>query len=392
MSKVILTRYLYLFDEVGMTFVSCILKAKSIDECYFWISEMYLSGFKQQSWELLWFIYYDFYFIINPQFEPFLYKKSINGDFKSIITVVKNLFKLESSSEIFITRQYNSKIREITHIFKGKKPNWLLSIPCKYHGLFRFIDKKLYHFAVSSLPDVIESDIFQAIQTYFQLSDEQFAVIQRLIDSSLSEAEKEEEDDKDKNNENQYKYKNAIHVLWSVICLLIFNPGWFQSKKKLYIGCSDDEIDSVMKIHTEPIPLNNYNQPQIYKTLFYKRLYSIDVMCSVFHLLRETKDNINECYYHHWEYYAYICPLWKERFDKYDITVDDENNKIIFNNDNEMEQFYSQYGYQPDEQSWETENKRMIHISTNIGWKDWYDSIFTQKSIFEFADDFRFKY
>ena len=154
MSKeVILTRYLYLFDEVGLSFISSLLKAESIDECYFWMSELYLSGLTVQSWDLIWFIYYDFYYILNPDFEQFLYKKSIGGDFKSILTVTKNLFKMKttSSTEVFITRQYDYNIKEITHIFKGKKPNWLSVIPNKYHGLFRFLDKKLYHFAVSSL-------------------------------------------------------------------------------------------------------------------------------------------------------------------------------------------------------------------------------------------------
>lgn len=405
MSKVILTRYLYLFDEVGLTFIMCLLKAKSIDECYFWITELYLSGCKQQSWELLWFIYYDFYHILNPQFEPFLYKKSLSGDIKSILTVVKNMFKMASSTEVFITRQYNSNIREITHIFKGKKPNWLLNIPNKYHGLFRFIDKKLYHFAVSSLPDVIEPDIYQAIQTYFKLTDEQFTIIRNLIESSLPTTKENTEtvegteegieegiEDDETKSKNQYVYKNAIHVLWSAICLLIFNPEWFQSKKKIFIGSTDDEFINVMKIHMDPIPLNKNKQPQIYNTLVYKRLYSIDATCSAFHLLRETEEDINKCYYYHWEYYAYLCPLWKKRFDKYNITIDDANNKIIFNDDDEMEMFYSQYGYQPDELPWEAENKRIICMPTNISWKDWYNSIFTEKPVYEFTDDFKFNY
>ena len=46
MAKLILTRYLYIFDEVGLSFIICLLKKHSLDECYFWISELYLSGFK----------------------------------------------------------------------------------------------------------------------------------------------------------------------------------------------------------------------------------------------------------------------------------------------------------------------------------------------------------
>ena len=381
MSKVILTRYLYLFDEVGITFLTCMLKSQSLEECNFWISELYLSGFIEQSWELLWFVYYDFYYIRNPQFQSFLHKKSVEGDMKSVLTVVKNLFKMKSSSEVFMTRQYNNCVKDITHIFKGKKPNWLMTLPVQYHGLFRFIDKKLNHFAVSSLPDVVDADLFKAIQIYFQLSDEQSMSFQNEFLPQLSA-------------DTADQYKNMIHKLWAIICLLIFNRDYLTSKKKMYISCSDSEYNDIMKIHNDPIPLSKYNNPQIYRTLQYKRLYSIDPICSSFHLLRENVENINKCYREHWEFYAYLCPLWNDRFQKYDIMIDSDKKKIVFHDDDELEEFYSQYGYEPDEQSYETENKRVVHMPEN-NWKTWYDSLFTsteKNPIYEFKEDFRFKY
>jgi len=392
MSKVILTRYLYLFDEVGITFLTCMLKSQSLDECNFWISELYLSGFVEQSWELLWFVYYDFYYIMNPQFQSFLHKKSVECDMKSVLTVVKNMFKMKSSSEVFMTRQYNNCIKDITHIFKGKKPNWLMALPFQYHGLFRFIDKKLYHFAVSSLPDVVDADLFKAIQIYFQLSDEQTMSFQNEFlprpsaDNSVVPLQP--------SADTADQYKNTIHKLWAIICLLIFNRDYLSSKKKMYISCSDSEYNDIMKNHNDPIPLSKYNNPQIYRTLQYKRLYSIDPTCSSFHLLRENVENMNECYREHWEFYAYLCPLWNKRFQKYNITVDSDKKKIVFHDDDELEEFYSQYGYEPDEQSYETENKRIVHMPEN-NWKTWYDSLFTsteKNPIYEFKEDFRFKY
>lgn len=382
MSKVILTRYLYLFDEVGLTFLTCLLKANCLDECYFWISELYLSGFVEQTWDLLWFAYYDFYYINNPSFRQYLHKKSLYRELKSVLTVVKNMFKLTSSSEVFVTRQYNNCVKDITQIFRGKKPNWLLSLPNKYHGLFRFINKKLYHFAVCSLPDVIDDDIFKAIQIYFQLSDEQTMSFQREFPQPSA----------DKPSVGQYT--NVIHKLWAIICLLIFNRDYLSSKLKIYTAYKDEEYNSILKIHNDPIPLTKNNNPQIYRTLQHKRLYSIDPICSSFHLLREDVENINECYREHWEYYAYSSPIWNERFHRYNITVDPDKKKVIFHDDDELEEFYSQYGYEPDEQSYETENKRMVHMSDN-NWKNWYNTIFTftdQNPVYEFKEDFRFKY
>jgi len=418
MSKVILTRYLYLFDEVGLTFLTYILKAQSLDECYFWISELYLSGFIEQSWELLWFVYYDFYYITNPYFQSFLDKKSLDGDLKSALTVVKNLFKMKSSSQVFITRQYNNCVKDITQIFRGKKPNWLLPIPNKYHGLFRFINKKMYHFAVCSLPDVIDDDIFKAIQIYFHLSDEQIMSFQNELNYPIEQQghnkvlpqpsadtadtvdihnkvlPQPSADTADTADTADNHYKNSIHKLWAIICLLIFNPEYLSSKKKIYIACSDSEYQNIMNIHNDPIPLSKYNNPQIYRTLQYKRLYSINPICSSFHLLRDNVENINECYHQHWEFYAYLSPLWNKRFHQYNITVDPEKKKVIFHDDDELEEFYSQYGYDPDEQSYETENKRIVHMPENI-WKNWYDSVFTsteQIPIYEFKPDFRFNY
>lgn len=391
MSKVILTRYLYLFDEVGMSFIHSILKANSLNESYFWLSELYLSGLGHESWQLIWFVYYDFYYILNPYFETFLHKKSIVGDFKSLMTVVKNLFKFKSSSQVFITRQYYYHIKDITHIFRGKKPQWLLSIPSKYHGLFRFIDKKLYHLAVSSLPDTVEDELFLSIQLYFKLTNESIEDIKKRfydgIDVNVSSQDKQLP-------KYTHSYQNHIHKIWSIICLLIFNHDYNSNvvtKKKIYIACSDTEIETLMKHHNEPIPLNKYDNKQIYKTLEYKRLYSVNPLSSSFQLTREEVDDINICYRRHWEYYAYSCPIWHERFNQYDITVDDDLKKIIFNDDDELEEFYSQFGYEPDEQSYETENKRVVTMPEN-NWKNWFNDLFNESSIYEFTDEFRFGY
>ena len=56
-----LTRFLYMGDEVIVTFLETLLKREELGACYFWISEYYFSGFELKTWDLLWKIFYDFY-------------------------------------------------------------------------------------------------------------------------------------------------------------------------------------------------------------------------------------------------------------------------------------------------------------------------------------------
>ena len=393
MSKLVLTRFLYIYDEVGFSFITTLLKKQSLTECYFWISELFLSGFEQKSWELLWFIYFDFYYIYNPQFIRFLSKKHKSGNLRDLLTVVKNLFSFRSSSEIFITRQYNMAINNITHIFRGKKPNWLITaIPLPYHALFRFIDKKLYHCAVSSLPKTVEPDLFDAIQIYFNIGNTQIEELKKNYygyDGTGTDG-----------TDYEY-YDNNHHKIWAIICLLIFNPDYTQSKKKMFIGIHDSDYKDIIKIHNDPLTLDTLDTLDpvaavsylpIRKTLLYKCLYSIHPLSSSFSSMRDEQDNISDCYWYHWEYYAYHSPIWKERFDQYNITIDDDSRKITFDDDDELEDFYEQYGYEPDEQSSETQNKLFGCLPEN-NWNKWIEDIFSNsKCIYDFENDFKFNY
>ena len=81
MTKLILTRFLYIYDEVCISLLTSLLKKQSLDECYFWTSELYLSGLEKECWEFIWFVYYDFYYIDNPYFGDYISKKYSKHDF-----------------------------------------------------------------------------------------------------------------------------------------------------------------------------------------------------------------------------------------------------------------------------------------------------------------------
>ena len=99
------TRYLYNADEVVLTLIECLLKQNSLNECYYWIYEYYKTGYVEESWKLLYKIYYDFYYIKYISFEKVLdieYNAwKTKPDFKHIAKIIKDLHKQVIDITIF---------------------------------------------------------------------------------------------------------------------------------------------------------------------------------------------------------------------------------------------------------------------------------------------------
>jgi hypothetical protein len=79
------------------------------------------------------------------------------------------------------------------------------------------------------------------------------------------------------------------------------------------------------------------------------------------------------------------------RFNQHKIIVDDDKQAIEFLDDDAMEEFYSQYGYEPDEQSVETQERGLYVLEEN-NWKHWYTTIFHDNPMVYYKDDFKFAY
>jgi len=121
--------------------------------------------------------------------------------------------------------------------------------------------------------------------------------------------------------------------------------------------------------------LNNVIEPR-YKTLPTHRHWGINTNIGCFNLARNSLNNltISEVLWYHWEYYSYSCPLWKERFDKYNIIVDHVKKSIVFKDIDQEEEFYEKYYYEPGEQTQETQDCSICNIPP-IGYYDWLKTI-----------------
>lgn len=65
-------------------------------------------------------------------------------------------------------------------------------------------------------------------------------------------------------------------------------------------------------------------------------------------------------------------PIWLERIQQFGGIIDSENDKIIFENEESEEEFYQYFGYEPDEQKKEVQDKSISEIN-KLQLKTWDD-------------------
>ena len=169
-------------------------------------------------------------------------------------------------------------------------------------------------------------------------------------------------------------FDKDLYLLAKIIQKLKITP----KKKVYYKSVQSSEITSVLHSDKSCRNEGKHNDVSyVYKTLKKKRLYGISQNIGCFKLARENLD-LNHIYWYHWEFYAYKSPLWKFRFDKCKIKINDKKQSIDFSDEDEYEEFYEEYGYEPDEQSKEVQEKSICKIEkSNI--KSWINSIFDKK-------------
>lgn len=422
----IFTRYLYNADEVKITLLENLLNQKNLNECYFWIYEYYKSGFVKESWNLLYKIYYDFYALKNPKLlkkiNLYYGKFKNNNDIKYILYIIKNLFKLKKNYDIFLLRIYHSSRN--TRILKGddiilnnyeykniNEKKLVKAISQKDNEFIAYYLKQLINSKnlLNLLNIVLKKDIvthdnydiypqllFIIINTfkiqskkkifYRTIKDDEINNVLESDNNNFKEGIKDKKyistrillwlknapDDFEKifpNPKNQIEYvmKQSYNDIEKALGNLWRDKDMVVGKEKealLFFGLIMDEI------------LLEFEKSN--KTLKNKRLYSIsDNISSCFKLDRNNV-NLNKIFWYNWEYYAYKSPIWKKRFDKYDINIDDNKKIIKFNNEEEEEDFYRKFDYKPDEQSKETQEKSIKKFK-KIDIIQWLNNIFTKQ-------------
>jgi hypothetical protein len=162
-------------------------------------------------------------------------------------------------------------------------------------------------------------------------------------------------------------YNNKLHIL---LAFIIKYTLMEKSNIYLTIRYQHDEYKNILEQSNIPVRLK-------YKTLPEKLIYPISKTIGCFPLKRFDLEDINiqEAYWYSWDYFAYNCKLWRDRFNKYNIKINSKKKRIEFLSDEAYEDFCDLYFYEPDEQSKETQDKAIPEIKkiTIEEWCKLYD-------------------
>jgi hypothetical protein len=353
-----LTRYLYELSEVKGNLIMALLN-KDNEEALFWTFEYYYSGYPCETTNFIIQIYYDFYYALNHTFEKYMFiqlkKVTLENEYEELALFIKliidNLIFRPYTLDTFMLRnmglQFEVNFDEIEDV--NMEINSLL------------MDQKNYGYMSSLL---MQSDKFTDVKKLEELYSE-------ILDTIGSHM---------KINKN-VKMKETIALLRKC------DKDEFILKRTMILAKIINHYSIKQKTKTHrSLYLENDIKKQVEELYRYKTKYPTTLkedakyatnkndFIGIFQLERFKKENKNymENYLKNWEYYAYDAPYWMNLFVLYNADKDEEHKKIIFeDNDNEND-FYEDIEYYPDELAKEIQDKSIGKIEKVCNLNDFY--------------------
>jgi len=150
------------------------------------------------------------------------------------------------------------------------------------------------------------------------------------------------------------------HLFGSMIKNLICRPYNVNKFIEDYMGAkcehcvSDIKETKFLRINCSEEEAAKYDTPS---PEYQKARFVLPKVCrypirhNVSTLFKCSNPVIEEQYRYHWTYYCWDSPYWRAIFeDEYKGAINDEKKRVDFDDENNLEDFYDHYGYEPDEQ------------------------------------------
>jgi len=348
-SDLVFTRYLYLKDEVRIALLVCLLNKS--DDALFWAYELFYSGFKHELLNLINTIYYDFFYTLNPSFEQYIIKKykETNEELtESIVSaLIQNLLYRPFNTDVFMLKNI-CKLFEIEMIYADTTKKITNSLElinnCKlwiknndYRSIANWIINENKHF-----------NLLVIYETIIQIFEEEGL---KLTKSKLLK-------DFDKNEMNV----DLKIVLVAKIVAIFSKRDKLKKGRNIYVPVLIEETKCYETITKE-------KAYQVLETVYKCGIDDFHYL-SLFKLKRQ-KYNIKDKYWYNWLYHASFSPVWSKRIHDHGGYPNYFKQTIVFKegkSDDLMQQFYGLYGYEPDEQKKEIQEKSIMDIKKINNW------------------------
>ena len=379
------TRYLYEKDEVKLSLIICILNKQ--EESVFWAYELYYSGFKLELIDIFWSIYYDFYYTLNPSFEKYLQTKLKNNlDFDTscenyISMIVNNFMIRPHTMDIFMLK----KIVDICDFDNSDIQKYNIS------GNFEIINSELNSVLEAKDFMMLASLILTGIKEEHIIATFKTSLDYFVTDIGLKIDSKKIVIEFEKYLNNKYHNDNKRVILLSRILHYFVVMNNIKLGKNIYVHIEPEDVILYETICADLKEKDKRTILPARKILPLAKIYSIDNdnYLSLFDLKREKQD-IKIAYYYNWIYHSSFSPLWRSRILKHCGRIDEKNKKIIFeeeeDSDDNEQAFYDEFGYEPDEQKIDIQNKTIQDIRKERTWLSFYNE-HKNNGIIEIDDD-----
>jgi hypothetical protein len=430
-SNYVLTRNYYAKDEVELMLVSKILN-NNIREAYIWAFEYYYSGFDIYS--LLWKIYLDFYYELNPKMEDYIFKKGVeeahmdldkqmsklnitneNIDIdlsslklddisfasfsfasfsfaskekrviKNIASIIKNMARCEKSLNSFMMRQTLSLVKPTT-IYKGRKPDWIKNYPKKYENFVY----SLYKGHVNNICYYLKELVYDN----GNYNDETISSIREVLMDYLVMNNCLNEDEINIYNARWCRFivkddkRMWLQYIIAFISRLFVERGVLMKNDEMfYVSPNNDDIEMIYKIYVDESDSDSRD------VLKHKRYVEVDETIGYFELERFTFfENDYDSFYQHiryyGEYYTGKCPYWNKKIKSFGGELCDNSGKVIFQNETDKEKYYQLYCYDFEDQPKELIAMSHKHIEKQ-SWTNLVESFSDNNNLLITISDFK---
>jgi hypothetical protein len=327
------TRYLYIKEEVRVALL-CALLSRHKDEALFWAAELYCSGFEEETLELLWEIYYDFYAALNPSFETYMIRKCRDTSLPKhslIVSIITNICLKPCTTDVYVLRHL--------HICKSasSEPNLDLN--------------KIF----------VEQD-FETLTTYILGKPMTPQVMQDIQRAAMKWCKTKNY--KKMRQHSCCKVSDRRRFLSHIIQICTLRVYDIPRKNRLNI--SDRFIDKEVsgefvknlfdRVSASTPPRNFQEFSRTFRArnilkVCYKYKINASGFLPLFQLQRYKigEEVLLNRYCAEWLYYASRTPFWTTRLEKYGGISNEERN-VRFIDALKEESFYELYGLEPDEQ------------------------------------------